>query len=401
MKEKLILLIFTFLLAVSCGKKVAEDFSVKKGPFKQSFTETGELEATSAVALTLPRISGEFEGDLKILFLADQGAMVKRGDTVIRIDPSAIEKFIISREEAIDNEKAAEKKQLVQMENNIQELRAQLRSEQATYDLKKLEVERGKFDSEKKRKISELEFRQSTIRLNKVKRQLERKPVLDNFDYKIQKIKVIQGETALADAREVLKSLIILSPQNGLFELSTNRWEYPPKNIKVGDRVGSGSLIARLPDVVHMKVRTTVNETDISKIKMGMKVLVRLDALPEVPFHGVITEIGRACLPTEQEQEKIFKVVVSVEESDLRLKPGMTVSCEYVCYETQDAVYVPNSCLLKEAGKSCVFLKKGGAGVKTEVRAGPANSHYTMVYGDIEPGQALVPFEQVINEKNR
>lgn len=283
------------------------------------------------------------------------------------------------------------------MENNIQELKAQLRSEQATYDLKKLEVERSKFESEKKRKIKELEFKQATIRLDKVKRQLERKPVLDNYDFTVQKIKVMQGEAALSGAKEILNRMVITSPKDGLFQVASSMFEWPQRNIKVGDRIYSGMLIGRIPDIFHMKVRTFVNEADITKISMGMKVMVRLDALPEIPFHGVITDISRICLP--REKEKVFKVVVKIEESDLRLKPGMTVSCEYLCLEAEDALYVPNNCLLKEDGKYFIFLKKGAAIRKTEVRVGPSNSNHTLIYGEVNPGQPLVPFEKVLNEK--
>lgn len=401
-KAKLVIPILTALLAAACSSVHEEDYTVRRGPFLQTFTETGELEAVSAVALTMPRIKDEFGYEMKLLYLADQGALVKKGDTVIRIDPASVEKFIITKEEAIDNEKAAEKKQLVQMENSIQDLRAQLRSEQATYDLKKLELERSQYEPENKRRIKELEFRQSTIRIKKIKRQLERKPILDQYDYKIQKIKLLQSQSDLADARDVLNRLVILSPQEGLFQLATNRYQYPPTDLKVGDRVGSGSLIARLPDIQHMKVRTSVNETDISRISLGMKVLVRLDALPEVPFHGEISDIGKACIPTMEngvEKDKVFKVVVTIQESDLRLKPGMTVSCEYVCQEIEDAVFVPNNCLLKEGGKAWVYIKKGGSAQKTEVTAGPANSYHTLITGPLEPGQALIPFDQVLTSK--
>lgn len=397
MKAKLMLLVFTFILAVSCGNDQTEEYTVKKGPFKQSFTETGELEAVSAAALVMPRISYQFGYEFKIVALAENGKMVKQGDSVIRIDPSSIQKFIISKEEALESEKASSKKQQVQMENNIQELSAQLRSEQATYDLKKLEMERGKFEPENRRKIKELEFRQATIRLNKVKRQLEKKPVLDNYDFKVQKIKVMQGEADLSGAKEVLNRMIVPSPKDGLFQLASSMFEWPQRNIKVGDRIYSGMLIARIPDIFHMKVRTFVNEADITKISMGMKVMVRLDALPSVPFHGEITEISRVCLP--REKEKVFKVVVNVRESDLRLKPGMTVSCEYMRMEADDVLYVPNNCLLKEDGKHFLFLKKGSSFRKTEVRVGPSNSNHTLIYGEFNPGQPLVPFEKVLNEK--
>lgn len=398
MQAKRILWVVTIALALSGCKDQTSEYTVMKGPFRQSFIETGELEAISSVAIIMPRIRWEYGYEFKITGLAETGKMVKTGDTVISLDASSIQKIIITKEESLENEQAASKKQLVQMENNIQELKAQFRSEQAMFDLTKLELERSRFDTENKRKIKDLEFRQATIRMNKIKRQLERKPVMDNYDYKILQIKEKQVEAELDGAKEVLNQMVITSPKDGLFQAGYNMYTWPQKNLKVGDRVYTGSMIAKIPEIYHMKVRTFVNEADITKVTNGMKVLIRLDALPEIPFHGSITDVSKICLP--REKEMVFKVVVEIEESDLRLKPGMTVSCEYICNETENALYVPNSCLLKEDGKFYVFQKKGSASAKTEVKAGPANSHHTLIYSGIEPGLPLVPFESVLNKKN-
>lgn len=127
-----------------------------------------------------------------------------------------------------------------------------------------------------------------------------------------------------------------------------------------------------------------------------MKVIVRLDALPSVPFNGTITSISKICLP--RDREKVFNVVVEISESDLRLKPGMTVNCEYILYETENDMYVPNNCLLRENGHSYIFLKRGGSTLKTEVQSGASNSYYTTIKGDVKPGQKLVPFESVLND---
>ena len=93
-------------------------------------------------------------------------------------------------------------------------------------------------------------------------------------------------------------------------------------------------------------------------------------------------------------------VIVEIEESDLRLKPGMTVSCEFICYEGDSEVFVPNECLQKEGGKSFVYVDKGGNPKKVEVQSGRSNSHHSLVSGDIRPGQNLVPFESIINQKS-
>jgi multidrug efflux pump subunit AcrA (membrane-fusion protein) len=156
-------------------------------------------------------------------------------------------------------------------------------------------------------------------------------------------------------------------------------------------------MIASIPDISRMKVKTHVNEADFNKIHTGMKVIVRLDALPSVPFTGTVSEISKICLP--REREKVFNVEVQIAESDIRLKPGMTVNCEYIFYEAESELYVPNDCLLREGGKSFIFLKKGSSFRKTEVNAGISNSNYTIIKADVKVGQKVIPFESVNESK--
>ncbi len=389
--------IFLSFLLLSCGKGVSDEFSVKTGSFKQSVIETGELEAVNASLIVMARINWQYGYQFKIIGLAEHGVKVQKGDSVVAIDPASIYKFIIDREAMLDNELAASKKQKVQMENNIQDLNAQLKSEQASFDLKKLEMERIKFESENKKKIKELEFKQAEIRLKKVKRNLELKPKLDNLDGKIQRIKVLQRETELKDAKATLPNLILRSPLDGIFQVT--RSIYTGQSVRLGDNAYQGSTIASIPDITKMKAKTYINETDIRKVHPGMKVIVRLDALPTVPFNGVITQISKIC--SIREREKVFNTEVEIEESDLRLKPGMTVSCEYIFFETDSAVYVPNKCLQKELGHSYIYIGKGGSPKKVEVDAGPSNSYYTLITSGLKPGQKLVPFETVLAQEKQ
>lgn len=387
------------LLAHSCGKGKKDDLTVITGSFRQSIIEAGELEAVRASYIMMPSISYQYGYQFKIIGLAEHGKTVHKRDSVIKLDPTSIYKYILDGEDRLENELAVAKKQSVQGENNLQELTAQMKSEQASYDLKKLEVERSKFDTEVKKRIQELEFQQATIRLNKVKRNLELKPKLDNYDKRIQRIKVIQRETDLKNANEALKRLLLRSPIDGIFQVSMNIFTQNPQNWRVGDSPYQGQMIASIPDLTKMKANTYINEAEISKVKPGMKVIVRLDALPSVPFNGIITDISKICFT--REREKVFNVIVEIAESDLRLKPGMTVNCEYILYESDNDLFVPNNCLLKDLGHSYVFLRKGGSERKIEVQAGVANSNHTIIKGEVKPGQKLVPFSDVLNSKNQ
>jgi HlyD family secretion protein len=393
-KSDFLLCFLLLFLGVSCSNINESGFTVITGSFKQSITEAGELEAVNASYIMMPGISYEYGYQFKIIGLTEHGKEVHKGDSIIKLDPSSIYKYLLEGEDKLENELAAAKKQVVQSESNIQELSAQLKSEQAAYDLKKLEVDRSKFDTDVKRRIKELEFQQAAIKLRKVKRNNELKPILDNYDFKIQEIKVLQRQTDLKNANDVLKEFLILSPIDGIFQISMNIFTQNPQNWRIGDSPYQGQMIASIPDLSKMKAMTYINEADIKKITPGQKVIVRLDALPSVPFNGKITEISKICF--KREKEKVFNVTVEIAETDLRLKPGMTVNCEYILYESDHEKFVPNNCLLKEKDHSYLFLRKGGSFRKVEVQSGIANSNHTIITGDVKPGQELVPFNEVL-----
>jgi HlyD family secretion protein len=392
-RRSIILFISLFFL-LNCRRASLSEFSVKSGPFRQSITETGDLEAIKASFITMPRLNWQYGYQFKVVGLVEHGKQVQKGDSIISLDASSIYKYILEKESSLENEQAASKKQKVDMENKLQELNAQLKTEQASYDLKKLELERVQYESENKRKLKELEFHQATIKLNKVKRNLDLRPKLDDYDRKTQEIRVIQRENEIKAAKETLKLMVIRSPLEGIFQVKTN-WN--GQHIKLGDNLYLGSMIASIPDIRKMKANTFVNETDITKVKLGTKVIVRLDALPTVPFNGVITSISKIC--TKNENAKIFKIEVEIPETDLRLKPGMTVSCEYLIFESEKELYVPNKCLLKENGHSYLLINKGISPQKIEVITGPSNNNYTVIISGAKKGQELLTFEQIQESK--
>lgn len=392
-----VFIILLVMIQFACNNRPNEELSVIKGQFKQSFTETGELAAIKAAVINMPPINYRFGYEYKIIEMVENGSMIQKGDTVVKLDASTIQKFIITQKESLENENAAAKKQAVEIQNNLQELQANLKIEQASYNLKKLQLERGQYDSEKKKKILELEFQQATIKMDKVKRQMKMKPILSNCDLKVQKIKIMQKESQLQEAYAALNRMSLTSPEDGLFQVGKNMFTYPQTDLKVGDMVFQEAPIARIPDIKRMNVNSFVNEADLTKVAIGTKVIVRMDALPSVLFHGNVTEISKICLP--RDKEKVFNVKVEIQKSDLRLKPGMTVSCEYICYEGENELYVPNKCIYKEKGRDYVFISNGSSTQKLEVSTGLSNTHHTLIYSDIQPGQRLIPFENVLNQK--
>jgi len=153
--------------------------------------------------------------------------------------------------------------------------------------------------------------------------------IIRTNDMKIQVLKANQLKSELQDAKAILPRLTVRTPISGIFQIGTN-WRTGDM-IKIGDEVYPGNNMGNVPDLTWMKVNSCVGERDFLKVHKGQKVIVRLDALPKIRFDGEVIYVGRLChLKDEKSKQKVFDVEVKMLKSDERLKPGMTVSCEYI-----------------------------------------------------------------------
>jgi len=213
--------------------------------------------------------------------------------------------------------------------NQISDLESRIRSETASYNLKKIELEASQFETERQRSIKQLEFKQIEINLAKEKRKLELAKVVIDSDTKIQDVRIRQIRNDLQHFKQIIPMLTIRTPVAGVFQRGMS-WR-TGSMFNAGDMIYTGNPMGNVPELKWMKVNTFINENDFLKIRTGQKVTVRLDALSEISFNGEIAYIGRLChIKEKNSRQKVFDVEVKMLEPDERLKPGMTVSCEFL-----------------------------------------------------------------------
>ena len=368
---------------------------INQGNFDAILTETGELQAVRAKSVVMPYIGGMYGYQFKITGMLEHGSHVRAGDSIIQIDASNVLKYQLEQENMLEVEKANLNKLLVEQKSKLEEMEARLAESLADFNLKKLELERFEFESERKKGIKQLEFQQAGINLDRVKKakELEKKICENNF--KIQRIKVSRIESNIANSRIAMNNLTVRSPIDGVLQIDKS-WR-TGQLLKVGDEIYQNQRIALVPDLDEMKVKSTVNETDIGKISTGQRVVVRLEAFPEQPFDGKIAEIGRLSYNKEWESIiKIFDLEIVLNDADPVLKPGMTVSCDIYYAELEDVYYVENSCLQRENGNYYLYMKDNNTWRKSKVRIGPRNNQYTVLYGEYRKGTELMLPEQAI-----
>ncbi len=156
--------------------------------------------------------------------------------------------------------------------------------------------------------------------------------------------RVEQNRASLAQARDSLSKTIIRSPLTGVIT---------QLNVEVGERAVPGTLnnpaatIMMIADLSIIEAEIEVNETDIVAIALNQHAIVNVDALPNQPLEGTVTEIGNSALqrPTNQEAKE-FKVAIRLNDPPESLLPGLSCTADITTAVRQNALSIPIQALV-------------------------------------------------------
>ena len=92
-----------------------------------------------------------------------------------------------------------------------------------------------------------------------------------------------------------------------------------------------------------MELQVDVDEADVGKVRVGQKATFTVDAYPDRKFPASIRDMR---FGSEVVQGVVtYKAVLSIDNSELLLRPGMTATAEIVVEQVKDALLVPNAAL--------------------------------------------------------
>ena len=176
--------------------------------------------------------------------------------------------------------------------------------------------------------------------------------VISDTDYVLAKANCssAQANTAVAEAAiQQAKAVAKMAETN----LGYTVIKSPVKGVIIDRRVNIGqtvvaslnapSLFLIAKDLAKMQVWASVNEADIGRIRTDMSVRFTVDAYPGETFRGKVAQVRLNATMTQN--VVTYTVVVSTENSDLRLLPYLTASLQFEVEEHKDVLLVPNAAL--------------------------------------------------------
>ncbi len=163
------------------------------------------------------------------------------------------------------------------------------------------------------------------------------------------------------------------------------------RKIQVGDAVWSHQGLISLPDISRMLVETQVREIDIHKVALEQDVLVRIDAYPDKTYSGKVHLVGSLArtnrnLPTGT---KYFQVQVLLQESDARLRPGMTARVDILAAHFEDALYVPLEGVFEKNDRKICYVVTAKGAKEQNVQVGKFNDDFIIIEDGLSEGEQI------------
>ncbi|MCE5315672.1 MAG: efflux RND transporter periplasmic adaptor subunit [Armatimonadota bacterium] len=151
---------------------------------------------------------------------------------------------------------------------------------------------------------------------------------------------------------------------------------------------GSGVSLFEIADVSKMHATVDVDETDIAQIEVGQEVDVTVDAYPNEMFTGKVTKIA----PQAETESNVttIPVTVEIESVDLRLKPEMNATCDFVTARKTNVLSVPNSAIRDSGSQKTVVVIVDDKPASRIVKVGLENDDRTEITEGLKEGELVV-----------
>lgn len=214
----------------------------------------------------------------------------------------------------------------------------------------------------------------------------------DALDIQSSQLSLKQKENALQDAKDNLANYYVYAPFDGTIAKI---------NVKTSDSVSSGNVAATL--VTKQKYAIiSLNEVDVSKIKIGEKATITFDAIDGLSMAGKVEAIDT--IGTVSQGVVTYSVSISFDTDDDRIKPGMSVSTAIITDVKTNVLAVPNSAIKNRGDVSYVELfetemAKGSDGQGTasktapqeqQIEVGLTNDTLTEIVSGLKEGDNVV-----------
>ncbi len=381
-------LIVYFVLRKPAEKSASDNLVVKvsEGPMAVTIHAPGELQARRSEKVKGPdalRTVGIYQ--LSIASLVPEGTVVQQGQFVASLDRTELDGKIKESQTEIDKITTQLDQAKIDTAIEMRGLRDQLVNVRYSMQEKQLTLELSKYEPQAIRQQAQLDLEKAQRELDQLETKL--KLTKDKSVAKIEEINASyrQQELKLNRLLELQNQMTVLAPKSGMviYIRDWNGKRGPGSQVSSWD-----PNIAELPDLSEMITKAYINEVDISKVMMGQRSTVTVDAFPGKIFTGTVISKANIGEQVRNFDTKVFEVIILLSSIDSLLRPAMTTGIDILVDSIPTCLQLPLEAIQTDS-VSYVFKREGNGFIRQEVVTGPSNDVNVCIAAGLKAGDEV------------
>lgn len=294
---------------------------VRRADLVLSVPVSGTLAAVNAARLSPPPVAELWE--FKIVFMAPEGTMVRRGQPVLGFDTSGLERTLLDKEAERDSAQKQLDKQRADLAVALSDGRLHL----AEADADRRRAELAVAVPAELRSRNELAAARADLEL-----------AARRMEYQLQRLRLAAAAAAaqlrslteqrdraaarVTEVRAAISRMRVAAPRDGTVVYLPNR---SGEKKKVGDSCWRLEQVVEIPDLRRLRADGEIDEADAGRVAAGQSVTLRLDAHSEIVFTGRVAAVKTAVRQRAAALAgKVVRIEIDLPRTDpLRMRPGM------------------------------------------------------------------------------
>ncbi|MBL7154087.1 MAG: HlyD family efflux transporter periplasmic adaptor subunit [Phycisphaerae bacterium] len=231
---------------------------------------------------------------------------------------------------------------------------------------------------------------------------LERAKRKAKADVVLLEAALLEAKGTLERQKDIVKKLEanitntqIIAPADGMVVYATSQRQRfgSSEPLDIGQQVRERQELIHLPTSDKVKAEIKVHESSMQKVKVGLPVVVTVDAISEKAFTGQVAKI--AMLPDAQmawlnPDLKVYAAEIHLDGEGNGLRTGMSCRASIVVEEYEDVVYVPVQAVVRIGNQPTVYIVKDGKSEARKVKIGLDNNRMVHVVNGLEVGEKVM-----------
>lgn len=348
---------------------------ITQGKFDDYITINGNVAPIATIYMDA------YEGGRVNEKLIEEGAIVKNGDIILKLENSKLYEQILASESNLalkqndlrstkltfDSRQVEGKRSLATAEYDLQRLKRNYNQNQALYD--------DELISKETYLLSKESFELSKKQYDIVKLQTEQDDALRITSLSSLDTDLRRMQKTLSMVYERLDHLNVRAPADGQLGFL---------DAEIGQNIGQGERIGQINVLTDFKIEADIDEHYIDRVKRDLNATFERNGVEyELRLRKVYPEVrsGR------------FKVdLVFTGSKPENIRAGQSYNIKLQLGESSDALLLPKGSFFQSTGGQWIFVVNpaGGEALRRDIRIGKQNSRYYEVLEGLEPGEKVI-----------